>query len=104
MKERFATISRGIPMMKFLKIVSSLILFVIGLFFVFFIWIVVSDEILPVLENGSLTVQTSSTILNHVWVGNEIYLLLTIYAAVAAAFISSGTVLVRKALRQERDR
>jgi len=87
--------------MKLLKIASSLVLFVIGLLFVFFIWIVVSDEILPGLRSGSLAVETSSTILNRVWVGNEIYLLLLFYAAVAAGFIASGTFLVRKALRQD---
>jgi hypothetical protein len=89
-------------MMKFFKIASSLFLFVIGLLFVFFIWIVVSAEILPGLRNGSLAVTTSSTILNHVWVGSEIYVLLAIYAAVAAGFVASGIILVRKTLRRGR--
>ena len=88
--------------MKFFKIASSLVMIVIGLLFVFFIWIVVSDEILPELKNGSLAVETSSTILNRVWVGNEIYLLLIIYTAVAAGFVAGGIILVRKTLRRGR--
>ena len=87
--------------MKFFKIASSLVMIVIGLLFVFFIWIVVSEEILPGLKNGSLAVETSSTILNRVWVGNEIYLLLIIYTAVAAGFVAGGIIIVRKAIRQD---
>lgn len=86
--------------MKFLKTGFALLLLFVGLLFVYFIYVVITDEILPALDDGSLTVSTSSTILNRVWVGNEIYLLLMIYAGVAAGLITTGCILVRNALRR----
>ena len=88
--------------MKFLRITSATVLWTTGLVFIYFAMQIVFDEILPVLSNGTLSVETRSTILNRVWVGNEIYLLLLIYLLVAITLISGGTRLFRNALDQSR--
>lgn len=88
--------------MNFLRITSAIALWTAGLVFVYFAMQIAFDEILPVLSNGTLSVETSSTILNRVWVGNEIYLLLLIYLLVAITLISGGTGLFRNALDQSR--
>jgi hypothetical protein len=69
-----------------------------GLVFVYFAMQIAIDEIVPALSSGTLSVETNSTILNRVWVGNEIYLLLLIYLLVAITLISGGTRLFLNAL------
>lgn len=86
--------------MKFLKLLFSLMLSLGGLLFFFFSWIVFVDEISPAMKGGSLSVQTSSMILNHVWVGNEIYILLVIYVVIAVSLFGAGIVFARSTLRK----
>jgi hypothetical protein len=85
--------------MSFLKLLFSLILIVIGLLFVFFTWLVFDSEVSPALSSGTLSVKTSTMILNRNWAGNEIYLLLAIYTAVAAGLTAAGFVFGRNTLR-----
>ena len=52
---------------------------------VFFAWVssyVVSTEVMPAIRDGSFNVETSTMILNIVWEGNQIYLLLSAYVFV----------------------
>ena len=88
--------------MKFLRVISAIVFWAGGLVFVYFAMQVAFDEILPALGSGTLSVNTSSTILNRVWVGNEIYLLLLIYLLVAISLISGETRLFRNTLEQDR--
>lgn len=86
--------------MKFLGIISSIVFLVVGMLFVFFTGVVFFQEIITNLRAGTITVEASSMILNHVWVGNRIYVLVTIYLAVAAGLITGGITLLRRTLRR----
>lgn len=57
-------------------------------FFVAIVVLLVGSEVLPAVATGTLDVATSTMILNRVWQGNEIYVLLAAYLLVAgvAAF------------------
>lgn len=88
--------------MKYLRIPSAVVLFLSGLLFVFFTGVIIVDEIVPGMRNGTLTVETSSQILNRVWVGNEIYVLLAIYAIAAACLLLAGATLMRNTPRRRR--
>lgn len=85
-------------MVKFLTITSAITLWMGGLVFVYFAMQIAFDEILPALSSGTFSVATSSTILNRVWLGNEIYLLLLIYLLFAITLVSAGTRLFRGSL------
>jgi hypothetical protein len=63
------------------------ILFVCAsLFFVYIDFFLVASEVLPAVEQGSLNVETNSRILNHLWEGNEIYIVIGAYFLLACAF------------------
>ena len=83
---------------KFAYIVAGIALFSMSLFFIVIVAYLVSSEVLPAIENGSLNVESSTMILNVVWEGNEIYILLAAYALLAAAFAWGAVKAVRKAL------
>ncbi len=70
--------------------IASIPLFLISIFFIYAIAYIVGTEIMPAAGRGTLSVETSSMILNRVWEGNEIYLLLVAYAVFACAFAWGG--------------
>jgi len=78
------------------------VLWIGGLIFVYFAMQISFDEILPSMSSGTLSVETNSTILNRVWVGNEIYLLVLLYLVVAISLISGGTRLFHDTQEQNR--
>ena len=71
--------------------------FLISLFFLGSAAYVISSDVWPAIENGSLTVETSSTILNHTWHGNDIYILLAAYILLAIAFAFGAIRLAHRA-------
>lgn len=78
---------------------SSIVLVLISAFFLFIVAYLVSSEVMPVARQGSLNVETSTMILNRVWKGNEIYLLLAAYLMLACVStwgaIRTGTKAIR---------
>ena len=86
-------------MKKLLNGVVGLALSSIGVFFVYIVASLVSSEVSPAVANGSLNVETSTMILNRVWEGNEIYLLLAIYTLLACMFFFGARIAVRKAIK-----
>jgi hypothetical protein len=80
---------------------ASLISLSVSIFFLYVIHFLFSSEISPAIENGSLNIETSSRILNRVWVGNEIYIILGIYALLACAFGYGAIRVGKRALQPE---
>ena len=75
----------------------------VTLFFVsaFFFWVIsylVSSEVMPAIRNGGLNVETDTMILNIVWEGNEIYILLAAYSLAAAALAYGSLRLLKKTI------
>lgn len=62
--------------------VLCLLLLLTGLFFAVIIGSLVASEVMPAVAQGSLDVETNTMILNRVWRGNEIYVLLAAYGLV----------------------
>ena len=77
---------------------SGLALLVLGIFFTWITFYVAESEVWPAILGGSLNVQTNSMILNILWEGNEIYIILALYLLLAAGFIFSAFVAFRAAL------
>ncbi|MDJ0908401.1 MAG: hypothetical protein QNI99_04380 [Woeseiaceae bacterium] len=75
-------------MKKLLYGISGIALLLVSVFFIWVINYLISSEVMPAVRNGSLNVETNTMILNIVWEGNEIYILLATYAlaAIAAAY------------------
>ena len=65
--------------------IVGIVLFAVSLFFVYVVAYLVSTEILPAVERGSFSVESSTMILNILWEGNEIYIVLTVYVLLAVA-------------------
>ena len=61
----------------------GLVLLAICTFFLAIIWYLVSVEVLLAIEQGSLSIQTNSMILNILWEGNEFYIVLGFYFLLA---------------------
>jgi hypothetical protein len=73
-------------MSPFVRVASGVIgvaLSCLGVFFAATVIYLAWSEVVPALRQGSLSVATTSMILNIVWEGNEIYLLLLAYLAMA---------------------
>jgi hypothetical protein len=75
-------------------------LFSISVFFVAIVVHLISSEVSPAFKTGSLNVESSTMILNHVWEGNEIYVLLAAYILLACAFAYGAIRIVRKAINR----
>ena len=78
---------------------------VLALACAFFVWVstyVFSTEVMPSIRKGSLNVETNSMILNILWEGNEIYILLTGYTLLAVGFAYGAIRVFRKAFGQLR--
>ncbi len=77
-------------MSRVLSAIASIPLFLISIFFVYIIAYIIGAEIVPAVRRGTLSVDTNTMILDRIWEGNEIYLLLAAYAVLACAFAWGG--------------
>ncbi len=77
---------------------ATLALFTMSAFFAYTIVYLVSTEIMPAIRNGSLQVETSSMILNVLWEGNEIYILLSAYILIAGGFAYGAIRFLKNAI------
>ena len=73
----------------------SISLLLLCLFFVFFAGYQVKSEVLPAIANGTFAIDTETIVLNHVWKGNEIYVLIAAYALLAIVFAYGGIRLAK---------
>ena len=78
------------------RVVSSIALFLLSLFLVYVVFYIVRTDVLPALQSGTLSIETSTMILNRVWDGNELYLLLSAYVVLACGFAYGGVRLLRR--------
>lgn len=62
----------------------------------------VRAEVAPALREGSLSITTDSMILNILWEGNEIYILLAAYLLLSAGLAGGAIRLFRNGLRTGR--
>jgi len=83
---------------KLLNGIIGILLLSISVFFVAIVAYLVSSEVSPAIKTGSLNIETSSMILNRVWEGNEIYILLATYTLLAGAFAYGAIRSVKKAI------
>lgn len=65
------------------------------------VWIV-RNEVAPAIAAGSFSVETDTMILNRVWHGNEIYMILGSYVVLVPVLVFSTFRLARKALMGSR--
>jgi uncharacterized membrane protein required for colicin V production len=72
---------------RFVRGIVSATLLVVGIFFAVIVAYLTSTEVMPALKQGSLDVTTSTMILNHVWEGNEIYVILGVYTVLACVLV-----------------
>ncbi len=77
--------------------IAGIVLVCISVFFAVIVAYLVSTEILPAIREGSLNIETSTMILNILWKGNEIYLLLSGYVVLSAGFAYGAMRIFRKA-------
>lgn len=63
----------------------GIVLLSISIFMAAIVLNLISSEVLPAIKQGSLVVETNSMILNHLWEGNEIYVLLASYILMSCA-------------------
>jgi hypothetical protein len=84
---------------KLFYIISSIVLIAVSVFFVAITAYLFSTEVLPAIKNGSINVETSSMILNILWEGNEIYVVLAAYTLLAGGFAYGAIRVFLKAVR-----
>ena len=85
---------------KLLNGIVGFVLFSVSVFFVVIVAYLVSSEVSPAIKKGSLNVESSTMILNRVWEGNEIYVLLAMYVLLACASAYGAIRHVKKAVRK----
>ena len=95
---RLLTRRRRSVLKKLLNGIVGIVLFSISVFFVAIVAYLVSSEVSPAIKKGSLNVETSTMILNRLWEGNEIYVLLAAYILLACAFAYGAIRIVKKAI------
>ncbi len=83
---------------KLLNSIVGIVLFSISVFFVAIVTYLISSEVSPAIKKGSLNVETSTMILNRLWEGNEIYVLLAAYILLACASAYGAIRIVKKAI------
>jgi hypothetical protein len=82
-------------MRKILDAALAVAAFLLSLFFVFITAYLVDLHVMPAVRKGSLSVDTSTMILNRVWHGNEIYIILAAYVVLAGIFAYVGVKRLR---------
>jgi len=85
---------------KLLNGIVGILLFSASAFFVAIVVYLVKSEVSPAIKKGGLNVETSTMILNRVWEGNEIYILLVAYILFACTFAYAAIRTVRKAFNR----
>lgn len=85
-------------MKKLLNGIVGIVLFSASVFLVAIVAYLVSSEVSPTIRKGSFNVETSTMILNRVWEGNEIYVLLAMYILLACACAYGAIRIVKKAI------
>ena len=83
---------------KLLNGIAGIVLFSASVFFVAIGAYIVSSEVAPAIMKGSLNVETNSMILNRLWEGNEIYVLLAAYFLLACLFAYGAIRVVKRAI------
>lgn len=61
-----------------------------GLFLLYFAYRVLAEEVWPRFRELSWSVSGSTMILNRVWEGNEIYILVALYAGIGLGLVAGG--------------
>ena len=82
--------------------IAALMLFSVSIFLVVVSAYLVSTEVMPAIDDGTLTVSSDTRVLNILWEGNEIYVLLSGYALLAAGFAYVGILALRKSTRKDK--
>ena len=77
---------KKIVLKKFAYGVVGIALACVSAFFGSVVLYIARSEVWPAIQKGTLDVETSSMVLNVLWEGNEIYLLLLGYLLMAAGF------------------
>ena len=85
---------------KLFNVIVGLALFSVSIFFVVIVAYLVSTEIMPAIEDGSMTIESSVRVLNILWEGNEIYLLLSAYVLLAVSFAYGAFRTLEKVIRE----
>ena len=78
----------------------GIVLFSLCVSFGYFAFYIARSEVLPAVRTGTLNVETSIRVLNILWEGNEIYVLLAAYLLLACAFAYAAIRLFGAALGQ----
>ena len=69
---------------------ATALLFAAGTSFLFFTALVLLYEVVHRIEDGSLAVHGATMVLNEVWSGNEIYLVVVSYLTLSYLFYSAS--------------
>jgi hypothetical protein len=85
---------------KLFNVIAGLALFSVSIFFVVIVAYLVSTEIMPAIEGGSMTIEANVRGLNILWEGNEIYVLPSTYVLFAVGFAYGAIRAVEKAIRE----
>lgn len=83
-------------MRRIVRVLSSIPLFLLSIFLIYVIVHIFRTDVLPALKSGTLSIETNTMILNRVWEGNELYLLLLAYAVLSCVFAWGGIRLLRR--------
>ncbi len=87
-------------MKRFLYGTAGLAFASLGVFFLGITLYVARSEVWPAIQRGSLNVDTNSMILNILWEGNEIYVLLLGYLLLGTAFAFGAVRAFSAAIRR----
>ena len=71
-------------MKRVIRILGGIVLLAAAAFFAIIVGWLIKLEVWPAIQQGSLNVESSTMILNILWVGNELYVLLAAYILLAA--------------------
>ena len=82
------------------NVIVGLVLFSVSIFIVVIVAYLVSTEVVPAIEDGSMTIESNVRVLNVLWEGNEIYLLLSAYVLLAVSFAYGAFRTLEKGIRE----
>jgi hypothetical protein len=82
------------------NVIVGLVLFSVSIFIVVIVAYLVSTEVVPAIEDGSMTIESNVRVLNVLWEGNEIYLLLSAYVLLAVSFAYGAFRTLEKVIRE----
>ena len=88
-------------MKKSLLILSGIAFLGLGAFFAMIVGWLFAVEVWPVIRQGSLSIESSTRILNILWEGNELYVLLAAYTLLAGGLTYAAVQTIRAACRKQ---